>query len=138
MTKKLKISGALASLALCIFLEGCTSWRDLTVNEMRTEEFYYKTAHLNKNLKEIEEILKAYPNSCRPLYVKINTNSNNTSGSIVWSTGGFSNLATMAVMDFKENENKTSTEVKIYSSSMWKKRPDKILKILETNGQCQD
>lgn len=121
-------------LLVCIILSGCTHLRDLTPSEFRVQRYYYKTVNLNKSLKELSDMLVVYNNNCK-LAPGIVINPDQLSGSIVWRIGGFLDLATMAVMDFKE-VSKNNTEIKIWAAEMWRNPPDAVLKILENSGKC--
>jgi hypothetical protein len=125
------------SVVLTACLVGCTSMRDLSVSEFRTKEFFDREVVLNNGVQELSDILVSYQNNCKKID-QITMNPDKKSGVIAWQVGGFSSGATMAVLDFEEEKTRKVTHVKVYSANIfWKKRPEDVLKVLQSGGKCE-
>ena len=130
------------SMIICILilLSGCMAFQNLSMSDIKSDKYYYKSYVLKMPLKEIEVVLYEFGQRCRPLPEITTDPKSGKKAYISWNRYFTANPKIIGLMDFIENEDGTSTTVKAYwyYTSIDGKLSDRIISIIESPEECRD
>lgn len=93
---------------LFIPLLGCSTLQNLTVDDVRQDKFLAVTQTYDLSIKQITQNLYQYDTKCSPLPDTIRIDpSNPNNGLLTVKSMGFTDVSIVAVVDFKQDGNKT-------------------------------
>lgn len=118
-----------------LVLSGCGPAfnRELSPAQLRTQEHFFQEDTINEPIYEIESYLMTLKYRYSDWRTSVKVSPDKKKASVWWSTPGeLKRASTMAMVDFQENEDGTSSTAKLYSSNMfWKEKPLQLLEGLK-------
>ena len=94
--------------SLFALLLGCSSLQNLTVDDVKQDKFLAVTQTYDLTIKQIAQNLYQYDTKCSPLPDTIRIDpSNSNNGLLAVKSMGFTDVSIVAVVDFKQDGNKT-------------------------------
>ena len=87
---------------------GCSTLQNLTVDDVKQDKFLAVTQTYDLTIKQIAQNLYQYDTKCSPLPDTIRIDpSNPNNGLLAVKSMGFTDVSIVAVVDFKQDGNKT-------------------------------
>ncbi|MFN7365606.1 MAG: hypothetical protein ACK5TR_06665 [Alphaproteobacteria bacterium] len=107
---------------------------------MRTQEHFFQEDTINEPIYEIESYLMTLKYRYSDWRTSVKVSPDKKKAIVWWSTPGeLKRASTMAMVDFQENEDGTSSTAKLYSINMfWKEKPLQLLEGLKMSKEIRN
>ena len=120
---------------------GCATppvFYNMTPKELKTENYFYKTWTLNKNIREIQKQLSVHSENCGPHFGITVDPQDPQKAKVQRTLSGLTDLATVFIMEFNENENGSTTVNSWSNNSMIFRRThaDKLIQAIQDPYKC--
>lgn len=124
-----------------LILSSCATppvFYNMTPKELKTEEYFYKSWTLHKNIQEIQKQLSINNENCGPNFGIVVDPLNPKKASFQRTIAGLTDSATVFIMEFVENYD-GSTAIKSWSNNsiMFRRtHADKMIQAIENPYKC--
>lgn len=122
---------------LAVSMSGCAAFHNLTSEQIRQQQYFYREAVVHKSIPEIAKAAYDYTGKCRPIPTLNIDPSQKVRASMTLTSIGLTKPSVVGVIDFQQVD-KHETKVEIYSYyTTWRSQIDRVIEALEHPDICK-
>jgi len=125
-----------ALMALAAGTSGCAAFHNLTSEQIRQQQYFYREAIIHKSVPEIAKAAYDYAGRCRPIPTINIDPGQKDKASMTLTSMGLTKPSVVGVLDFQQTD-EHETKVEIYSYyTTWRGQIDRVIEALEHPDIC--